>query len=186
MTWKTYAAVSGATVLAGWLASGPPQNAPAPGATPSRRAQGSGARTAAADTDIQDQAARLQARMRQEPVYHEPSRNPFRFGGRDAPRTAPLGVEPGAREVAPTTNEPVVPVVPAPPPPPPVKLSGIAEDRIGDRIERTAVLSVPSGVVLVREGDAVLGQYRVSRIEANAVELTDTLGGAPVRLSIRP
>jgi hypothetical protein len=182
MTWKTYAAVSGATVLAGWLASAPPSNAPAPGTATARRAQGSAARTAPAD-DIQEQAARLQARMRQEPVYREPSRNPFRFGEREAPRSEPLAVEPRVREVEPTAVEPVVPALP---PPPPVTLAGIAEDRNGDRVERTAVLSSQTGVLLVREGDIVLGQYRVSRIEANAVELTDTLGGAPVRLTIRP
>jgi hypothetical protein len=180
MTWKTYAAVSGATVLAGWLASAPPSNAPAPGATASRRPQTAATR-ATAGGDIEEQAARLQARLRQEPVYHEPSRNPFRFGEREVPRAAPSSVPP--REVAPLSIEPIAP---APPPPPPVKLSGIAEDRNGDRVERTAVLSSPSGVLLVREGDTVLGQYRVSRIEANAVELTDTLGGAPVRLTIRP
>ena len=78
MTWKTYAAVSGATVLAGWLASAPPSNTPAPSAT-SRRPQASNARSTAA-IDIQEEAARLQARLREEPVYREPSRNPFRFG----------------------------------------------------------------------------------------------------------
>ena len=180
MTWKTYAAVSGATVLAGWLASAPPSNTPAPGVT-SRRPQSSASRTTPG-SDIAEQAARLQARLRQEPVYREPSRNPFRFGEREVPRPEPSTAAPRERELEPTAIEPVAPV----PPPPPIKLSGIAEDRNGDRVERTAVLSTPSGVLLVREGDTVLGQYRVGRVDANAVELIDTLGGAPLRLTIRP
>lgn len=179
MTWKTYTAVSGATVLAGWLASSPPQNTPAPAAT-SRRTSAS--RVSTAGNDIEEQAVRLQARMRQEPEYRAPARNPFRYGERDEPRPAPSSSAP-IRTLEPTAIEPVVPALP---PPPPVKLSGIAEDRNGDRVERTAVLSLQTGVVLVREGDTVLGRYRVARIEANAVELTDTLGGPPVRLAIRP
>ena len=83
-------------------------------------------------------------------------------------------------------DAPVEPVLPALPPPPPIRLSGIAEDGPADRIERTAVLSVPAGVLLVREGDVVLGQYRVAKIEAGAVELTDASGGPAVRLTLRP
>jgi len=176
MTWKTYAAVSGATVLAGWIASSPPANTPAPSASAQRRP--ATATQPAAGSDIEEQAARLQARLRQETEYHAPARNPFRFGAREVRRTdAP------ERSAAPA---PVQPVIPALPPPPPIKLSGIAEDGPADRIERTAVLSVPAGVVLVREGDVVLGQYRVARIEAGAVELADVSGGPAVRLTLRP
>ena len=177
MTWKTYAAVSGATVLAGWIASSPPANTPAPAASGQRRPASSAPRTTAG-SDIEEQAARLQARLRQETEYHAPARNPFRFGSREVTRSAaPQRTEASA---------PVEPIVPALPPPPPIKLSGIAEDGPADRVQRTAVLSVPSGVLLVREGDVVLGQYRVAKIEAGAVELTDTSGGPPVRLTLRP
>ena len=177
MTWTTYAAVSGATVLAGWLASSPPANAPATSAPGQRRPATSTTRPAAG-SDIEEQAARLQARLRQESEYQAPARNPFRFGAREAARSAAP-----ERTEAPAPGEPVIPALP---PPPPIKLSGIAEDGPGDRVERTAVLSVPSGVVLVREGDVVLGQFRVAKIEANAVELTDASGGPAVRLTLRP
>jgi hypothetical protein len=180
MTWKTYTAVSGATVLAGWLASSPPSNAPAPAAA-SRRTPASAA-SATAGSDIEEQAARLQARLRQEPAYRDPARNPFRFGEREVPRPAP-SASPAPKTLEPTAIEPVTAALP---PPPPVTLSGIAEDRSGDGVERTAVLSSQAGVLLVREGETVLGRYRVTRIEANAVELTDTLGGPAVRLTIRP
>jgi hypothetical protein len=177
MTWKTYAAVSGATVLAGWIASSPPANAPATSASGQRRGAPA-ANRAPAGSDIEEQAARLQARLRQETEYQAPARNPFRFGSREVTRSAT-----SERTEAPA---PVEPVLPALPPPPPIRLSGIAEDGPADRIERTAVLSVPAGVLLVREGDVVLGQYRVARIEAGAVELTDASGGPAVRLTLRP
>ena len=178
MTWKTYAAVSGATVLAGWIASSPPANAPATTASGQRRAAPAASR-GAEGSDIEEQAARLQARLRQETEYHAPARNPFRFGAREVTRSAAPD-----RAEAPAPIQPVIPALP--PPPPPIKLSGIAEDGPADRIERTAVLSVPAGVLLVREGDVVLGQYRVAKIEAGAVELTDASGGPAVRLTLRP
>ncbi len=176
MTWKTYAAVSGATVLAGWIASSPPANAPATSASGQRRAPA--ANRAPAGSDIEEQAARLQARLRQESEYQAPARNPVRFGAREVTRSA-------APE-RPEAPAPVEPIIPALPPPPPIRLSGIAEDGPAERVERTAVLSVPAGVLLVREGDVVLGQYRVAKIEAGAVELTDAAGGPAVRLTLRP
>ena len=50
-------------------------------------------------------------------------------------------------------------------------------------MERTAILSSPSGVLLVREGDVVLGDYRVGRIESEAVELVKT-DGSTLRLTL--
>jgi hypothetical protein len=160
MTWKSYAAVSGATVLAGWLASAPPSNAPAgvqaPSAPPPSPAVN-------APTDIELQAMRLQARLRPERAYAQPARDPFRF----APRRAPGAI---AGREQPATDAPSSPVDLAPPGPA-VSLSGIAEDQVDGRIERTAVLSSPGGVLLVREGEEILGFYRVGRIESEAVEL---------------
>lgn len=176
MTWKTYAAVSGATVLAGWLASSPPSNAPAPAAS-ARPQPAAGTAVSAADSDIEEQAARLQARLRPDTVYRQPERNPFRFGSKPASRSAPAG-----RVAAPPPVETVVPR----PQPPLVTLSGIAEDRLGDRIERTAVLSYPAGVLLVHEGDDVLGQYRVAKIDSDAVELIKLSDGTILRLSLKP
>ena len=76
MTWKSYAAASGATVLAGWLASTPPvamvENRPAAQSRPSRAA-------ASPSSDIVEQASRLQARIRRETAYVRPQRNPFQF-----------------------------------------------------------------------------------------------------------
>jgi hypothetical protein len=174
MTWKSYAAVSGATVLAGWLASAPPANAPASAASASRQAARP---SATAPSDIEQQAMRLQARLRAERAFREPERNPFRFGAR---RSAAAGA---ARAVA-EPESPAPPPVNAAPPAPLVSLSGIAEDRMGDRVDRTAILSSPAGVLLVHEGDEILGYYRIGRIETEAVELIAVRDGATRRLTL--
>jgi hypothetical protein len=177
VSWKSYAVVSGATVLAGWLASSaPPSNAPE-SAVSARRP--SAAPRDVPASDIQREAERLQVRVRREVEYAEPQRNAFRFGaGRaDAERGGDI---PAAASQPPPLRPTVVPPIA---PPPPVSLSGIAEDQDGQRVERTAILSSPSGVLLVHEGDPVLGDYRVSRIEAEAVELVKT-DGSILRLTL--
>ena len=176
MTWKSYAAVSGATVLAGWIASSPPENSPAtaarPASPPASRAQ--------AGPDIQVEAQRLQTRLQVERDYAAPQRNLFRFEqGADL---APDSVERGT--VFEPETEPDAEPIEAAPAPPAISLSGIAEDQSpnGD-VSRTAVLSAPSGVELVREGDQVLG-YRVARIESDAVELVRLADGTTRRITL--
>jgi hypothetical protein len=177
MSWKSYVVVSGATVLAGWLASTPPSNTPeGASSVPSRRPDASGGVPA---SDIQREAERLELRVQREVTYVQPQRNPFRFGaGRAA--AAGGGDIPDRESVAP---QPAIPLAVVPPAPP-LSLSGIAEDQKGDRIERTAILSSPAGVLLLREGDVVLGDYRVARIESEAVELVKTSDGSTLRLSL--
>ena len=175
MTWKAYAAVSGATVLAGWLASAPPANAP-DSASPAPRQPA--ARRATAPSDIEREAMRLQARVRREAEYAQPQRNLFRFGA-----VRPIA---GRQADVPEAASPADTFVPAVPPPPPVSLSGIAEDQVDLRVERTAILSSPVGVLLVHEGDDVLDQYRVGRIESEAVELVKLADGTTLRLSLTP
>jgi hypothetical protein len=179
MSWKSYAAVSGATVLAGWLASTPPANEPEGAAVVARQSATPAA--AAAASTIEHEADRLQVRVRREVEYTQPQRNPFRFGAAraDIDRGGDIAPEPVA-----APSEPPV-VTPFVPPPPPVRLSGIAEDEKGGQMERTAILSSPSGVLLVREGDVVIGDYRVARIESEAVELVKA-DGSILRLSLRP
>lgn len=175
MTWKAYAAVSGATVLAGWLASAPPANAPdSASIAPSQPAP----RRETAPSDIEREAMRLQARVQREATYRQPQRNPFRFSaGRPA-------ASPGGDVSKPKPPDDTL--VAAVPQRPPVSLSGIAEDEVGQRLERTAILSSPAGVLLVHEGDDVLGQYRVAKVESEAVELVKLSDGTTLRLSLRP
>jgi hypothetical protein len=70
------------------------------------------------------------------------------------------------------------------PPAPRVSLSGVAEDQIDGRPLRTAVLSSPTGVLIVREGEEILGYYRVDRIESDAVELVAIGSGMTRRLAL--
>jgi hypothetical protein len=65
-------------------------------------------------------------------------------------------------------------------------LTGIAEDTAGATSVRTAVLSTPDDVLLVREGDTVAGQYRVGPVMPSFVELTRLSDGSVVRLSLKP
>lgn len=177
MTWKSYAAVSGATVLAGWLAS-PSYSPTNTGASPAQTQAQPLRRATVAATDIEEQAARLQSRMRVAREYTEPGRNPFRF----APRTeAPHARTPAPDSDASTLAPQPIDLVPAAPQ---VTLSGIAEDRVESGVQRTAILSSPVGVLLVREGEEILGYYRVTRIESEGVELTAVGDGSTRRLTL--
>src|SRR5689334_18530297 len=101
MNWKSTAAVSGVTLLATWLGSTPVSP---PAATQADAS--AGAVRSQAGSDIQDQAARLQTRVRTELEYHNPKRNPFRFTERPAViARQPVAAPPLA-----------VPVVTGPPP----------------------------------------------------------------------
>jgi hypothetical protein len=98
----------------------------------------------------------------------EHNRNLFQFAARAA---APLPV------VAPP------PVAPLPPPPVelPFKLIGIAEDSGS----RTAILSSPAQLLMVKDGDLVASKYRVSAISADSIELSDTADGSTRRLALK-
>ena len=179
MTWKAYAAVSGAGLLATYLFSGPASVVSNRIATP--RPNVVTPRAAPPAFDIQEQASRLQAHDPVVTEYHEPSRNPFRFA--DRAKRAPGS----PRDVAPSPPPPPVttPATPVVPPPPPIRLSGIATETVGDTRQRSAILITPEGVQRVREGDQVATIYRVTRIEEDAVELVAN-DGTTRRLPLRP
>jgi hypothetical protein len=67
-----------------------------------------------------------------------------------------------------------------------LKLSGFAEDPGPDgSVVRTAIISSPTQLYLVKEGEAVTAQYKVTKISADAVELADVNGGASLRLVLK-
>ena len=174
MTWKSYVAFSSAGVLATYLFSTPTPVAP------DRAAATRPAASAAAGVpaDIQEQAQRLQARTAPDAEYHEPSRNPFRFGVQPAVAVTPrVPQQPVAEPIDLTPVEPL-------PERPPVRVSGIASQSVNGVRQRTAILATPSGLVTVREGDAVGTEYRVTRIEDDAVQLVTT-DGTPLRITVR-
>jgi hypothetical protein len=174
MTWKWTAVVSGFTLLAGWMGvnSAPPLATNAPQRS-SSAAPVATARAAAAASDIQRQAARLHVRLNDRVDYREPTRNPFRFGARPAP----------ARRAEPVRQAIELPPPPSVPVVPPITLAGIATDgEAGTAPQRTAILSTPVGVLLVKEGDAIGDAYRVVRIGEETVELSRTSDGSRIEL----
>lgn len=171
MTWKSYA-ITGAGLLATYLAT-PTMTPNLAGPVPSSPAI---ARQAPVP-DIQQEAARLQARLRSEAKYREPSRNPFRFGpARNAPRSRAGGVAPAQITVPPSA--------PAAPEPPFIILSGMASDVVDGVEQRTAILTTAAGVLLVRAGEMVGADYRVRSVDEEAVELESTSDGSLRRLRL--
>jgi hypothetical protein len=71
------------------------------------------------------------------------------------------------------------------PPPPSVTLLGIAEQLEDGHVVRTAVLREVEALWLVREGEPVGTRFRVTRIGAEDVGLTDTQSGAALTLRLR-
>lgn len=172
MTWKAYAAVSGAGVLATYMGLGRPALAPehVPAASPAAAAA---SRPAA---DIQTEALRLETRLAPSDVrYVEPARDPFRFETRRL-RSAAHRSEP---QVAAPPAQPVRPE------PPLLRLAGIVSSGGDENQQRIAILMTPNGRLEVREGDAVGADYRVTRIDEDAIEVTAPDGSAR-RLRLRP
>ena len=164
MTWKSYAVVSGAGLLATYLAG--PTLAPNREATPALPAAQA---VPAGAPDIEYEAARLQKRVRDETAFRTPSRDPFRFA-------------PPARAARPA---PALPAIVATPPPDPapaaeqpfIALSGVAADVVDGVLLRTAILTTFDGVVLAGAGEMV-GPYRVRSVGEESVELESTVDGS--------
>jgi hypothetical protein len=107
------------------------------------------------------------------PAAIRPShRNPFRF--KEAPR-------PSIERVAerPEVQSPLQPASPA------LQLAGIAESAGADGPVRTAIVSTPNELFMVKVGDRFATRYRVDRIGADAVELQDGLTGQPITIGMR-
>ena len=163
MTWKLYAVVSAGAFVATYLMSSPPSD-PAPAPSP---VASSSARQSAAGSDIEQLADKLQRRPRTTVNYRTPGRDPFRFQ---------------PRPVRPSVASPAPMPVAEPPAPAPVlplfTLSGIATDMVGGEPQRSAVLSAPAGVLIVRQGESVAGLYKVVSIGDESVELEAMADGS--------
>ncbi len=123
---------------------------------------------------MQSEVARLHDRIAPTATPSH-ARDLFRFAGR-APR--PMT---GAAQ------QPVVQEVESPietPPRPTLQLIGIAEDESADGTVRTAIVAGLGDLYLVKPGDVVAGQYRVERVTADAVQLTDTSTSASTTLTL--
>ena len=174
MNWKSTALASGLAVVGTWLAS----HAPVPGQRPEASVVPTVERTETAAIEIQREAARLHERLRQVAAYRQPDRNPFRFV-----EQRPAVVTPAHREPAITVED--IPAAAAAPPTLRITLSGIGEDTVDDQVVRTAFISTPDNVFLVKVGETVADVYKVSAITADAVELLKIDDGSTVRLSLK-
>ena len=105
-------------------------------------------------------------------------RNLFRFKPKPPPPAPPVSRDPRPVEVA--------PVAAGPPPPPPITLKFIGIVDAGPSKKVVAILSDGRGSpVYGREGETVLGQYRIVRIGTESIELSylDGRGRQTIRLS---
>lgn len=105
-------------------------------------------------------------------------RNLFRFQSRVEPAVAPPVV----------ATPPGVPAPSGPPPAPgvpPIALKFIGLVEPDGRAPRIAVLSDARGVVHGREGEVILGQYRILRIGADSIDIAhlDGRGRQTIRLN---
>jgi hypothetical protein len=164
MTWKLYAVVSAGAFVATYLMSSPPNDV----ARSTTSAAPSAARQSAAGADIEQLADRLQ-RQRTAVNYRTPGRDPFRFQPRPV---RPPVVSPAPIPLAETPAPAPAPVLPL------LTLSGIATDVVGGEPQRSAVLSAPAGVLIVRVGESVAGLYTVVSISDESVELEATADGS--------
>jgi hypothetical protein len=121
--------------------------------------------------------AKLHEHLRPTAVRRQPGRNLFSYAARQArPDPAPAAASRPALIEAP----------PAAAAPPPLKLVGMAEDRSADgAVVRTAILSGSGQLLLVKEGDNATPRYRVARISADVVELSDLIEGTALRLALK-
>ena len=179
--WKGTVVWSGTTALATWLASAAPVVAPRVATGPvSGHLEASTNRAVVTRVqDLSEEAARLSRRISGQDGYTEPSRDPFRFRPAAVPAparpAAVLAPPPAAASVAPPAVQP-----------PPFVLSGIAEDRQGEAVIRTAVIAGSGDLWLVKAGEKIEGKFQVTAVDADAVELIRADTGTALRLMFRP
>jgi hypothetical protein len=125
---------------------------------------------------LASEIARLHEHLRPAAVPRQPGRNLFSFAARQ-PRPVPA---------PPPVAPPPVAEAPAPRPAPPMmKLSGIAEDATTDGVVRTAIISAAGQLFLAKEGQNVTPRFRVAKISADVVELSDLIDGTTLRLALK-
>jgi hypothetical protein len=173
MTWKLYAIVSAGAFAATYLVSSPKIEL---AQSKSAASQARSARQAAAETEIETLANSLHVERHSEAVYRAPSRDPFRF----QPIQKPPAFVPPPIQAVDSVPAPVR-VLPM------LNLTGIASDVVDGKPQRAAVISMPSGVLIVREGESIAGLYNVMAIGDDSIDLEATADGSrrTLRLSAR-
>jgi hypothetical protein len=119
---------------------------------------------------------RLHERLAPAVAPSAPGRNLFTFHAAAPRQAAPL---------APPPRPAITEFAPPPIALPPLKLSGIAEDPGDDGPIRVAFIAGEGQLFMVKEGETVTPRYRVARISAEVVELTDVIDNSVRRLALR-
>jgi len=163
-------AIAGGVVLM-WLAVASTSGRREIIATPVEPVAALDARSEALASEI----ARLHERLRPSAPPRQPGRNLFQFTAM-RPAAVPIAPQPALTEVV---SPPEIP------PPAPLKLVGVAENPGPDGPIRTAIVSGPGQLFLVKEGQNVTARYRVAKISADVVELTDVGAGTTLRLALK-
>ena len=175
---RAAAYIGSGVLLAAWLSSAatsPQDSEQNPPVTP----QGTSG-TEPIGFDVQEQAARLRARLAAAPVPQQPTRNPFSFAVRDVPRLRERVHAAALPESLAAATAPVVDIEPQ------LSLVGMAEKETPSGPVRTAVIAGEGDeVFLISEGQELAGRYRVTVIAADAVELQHLSTGAIRRLVLR-
>jgi hypothetical protein len=124
---------------------------------------------------LASEIARLHDRLRPTAPPREPGRNLFVF------QTLPVRPARVAAPPAPVQPEtrPIAVALPS------LKLSGVAEDAGPDGPVRTAFVAGEGQLFMVKEGDRITARYRVNRIAADVVELTDLADNSVRRLAMK-
>ena len=125
--------------------------------------------------ELETEMSRFREHMRPSAMPRQPARNLFKFRA-SQPHAAPAV----AAAPAPAPEN-----VPAPPLLPPMRLVGVAEDPGADGPLRSAFISGDGQLFIAKEGDIVMLRYKVTKISADVVELTDTADGTVRRLALR-
>lgn len=125
--------------------------------------------------ELATEVARLREHLRPSAMPRQPGRNLFKF---HAPQSHAIPAS-AAPAPAPPEN------VPAPPPLPPMRLVGVSEDPGPDGPLRSAFISGDGQLFIAKEGDTVLQRYKLTKISADVIELTDVVDGTIRRLALR-
>jgi hypothetical protein len=166
---RTTIVVVGAALVA-WLAGAATSNHTIP---PAPIVQQSAIEKRGAELAVEIE--RLHERLAPSVAPSAPGRNLFTFHAAAPRPTAP----------APAPRPAITEFAPPPIALPPLKLSGIAEDPGADGPIRVAFIAGEGQLFMVKEGETVTPRYRVARISAEVVELTDVIDNSIRRLALR-
>ena len=138
---------------------------PPPASSNGRRTQPAQAPAGSARIDPSALDVQLESLTAERPGPGETERNPFRFKPKPAPAPPPSAAPP-PKPVDPGPTPP-----PPPPPPPPITVKFIGTLELADGTTRAIFTDCTVGrkTTPVREGDVILGQYRLIKIGLQSV-----------------